>query len=224
VATTDVAAASSGATIEKYTSQYDDSTWAVTNLLAEDGDKEWAGKSAGSQEVLISLPSVTDITDISINNHSREAPHLGQGRGGRGYKGFSPVGKLSMPQIDDLHTISLPAPVAAKHVKVLFRTNHGGGYMEAARVRVYKTDVVGGRSVGQQLAETGRAVVHEIHFTTGSAEILPDSEGVLNQIVRALQQDPKLELIIEGHTDNVGGAPFNLELSQACRGRQAVAR
>jgi len=43
---------------------------------------------------------------------------------------------------------------------------------------------------------------------------LPGSETVLNQIAKVLQENPKLELIIEGHTDNVGGAQFNLELSR----------
>jgi outer membrane protein OmpA-like peptidoglycan-associated protein len=86
--------------------------------------------------------------------------------------------------------------------------------MEAARVRVYKTDAVDGKALAQQLAETGRAVVHEIHFGFNSAEILPGSEVVLNQIAKVLQENPKMELIIEGHTDNVGGAKFNLELSR----------
>jgi len=43
---------------------------------------------------------------------------------------------------------------------------------------------------------------------------LPGSETVLSQIAKVLQENPKLELIIEGHTDNVGGAQFNLELSR----------
>jgi outer membrane protein OmpA-like peptidoglycan-associated protein len=70
------------------------------------------------------------------------------------------------------------------------------------------------KAVGEQIKETGRAVVRDIRFTTNSAEILPGSEAVLNQIVKALQDDSKLELVIEGHTDSVGGAPFNLELSR----------
>jgi outer membrane protein OmpA-like peptidoglycan-associated protein len=43
---------------------------------------------------------------------------------------------------------------------------------------------------------------------------LRGSETVLNQIAKVLHENPKLELIIEGHTDNVGGAQFNLELSR----------
>lgn len=215
-----VAAAAKGAKIEKYTSQYDDSTWVATNLLEEDGDKQWAGKSGASQEVVIALSEVTEISDISINNCSRENPNTWakdvevEVSATFSYKGFTPVGKLSMPQIGDLHTLTLPTPVAAKYVKVLFRSNHGGSYTEAARIRVYKTEGGGGKALAQQLKETGRAVVHEIHFGFNSAEILPESETVLTQIARTLQEDPKLELIIEGHTDNVGGAESNLELSR----------
>ena len=44
-----MATAARGAKVEKYTSQYDDSTWAAANLLAEDGDRQWAGKSAASK-------------------------------------------------------------------------------------------------------------------------------------------------------------------------------
>jgi outer membrane protein OmpA-like peptidoglycan-associated protein len=86
--------------------------------------------------------------------------------------------------------------------------------MEAARIRVYTTDAPGGKTVAQQLAETGRAVVREIRFASNSAVILPESGAILSQIARLLKDDPKLELVIEGHTDNVGGAEFNLDLSR----------
>jgi outer membrane protein OmpA-like peptidoglycan-associated protein len=216
---TSVAAASQGAKIEKFTSQYDDS-WAAQNLLAEDSRPQWAGKSAGAQEVVIALPAVTDITDVAINNYSKESPDTWakdvdvEVSATSSYKDYKPVGKLSMPRIGDLHTITLATPVPARWVKVVFRTNHGGSYMEAARIRVFRTEGGGGKSVAQQLAETGRAVVRDIRFATNSAVILPESAAVLGQIAKVLREDPKLELIIEGHTDSVGGAEANLDLSR----------
>ncbi len=130
------------------------------------------------------------------------------------YKGFQSVGKITLPQIGDLYTISVPNPLPAKYVKVVFRTNYGGAYMEAARIRVYEAETANDKPIAQQLEETGRAVVHEIHFGFNSAEILPESSGMLSQIARMLQEDPKIQLIIEGHTDNIGSADFNLELSR----------
>jgi hypothetical protein len=92
--------------------------------------------------VIIALPELTEITDVSINNYSKEDPTTWakdvevEVSSTFSYKGFSAVGKLSMPQIGDLHTISLQRPIPAKYVKIFFRANHGGSYMEAARVRV----------------------------------------------------------------------------------------
>lgn len=42
---------------------------------------------------------------------------------------------------------------------------------------------------------------------------MPRSETVLGEIARVLQENPKLELIIVGHPDDIGGAQFNLEPS-----------
>src|SRR5204863_4122583 len=43
----------------------------------------------------------------------------------------------------------------------------------------------------------------------------PDSEPALNKIRELLSSDPNLKLIVEGHTDNVGGAAPNQKLSEA---------
>lgn len=60
-----------------------------------------------------------------------------------------------------------------------------------------------------------------ITFATGSAAILKPSFANLDKIVEILQSEPTYRVDIDGHTDNVGGAEFNMELSQkradACR-------
>ena len=64
--------------------------------------------------------------------------------------------------------------------------------------------------------EVGKAVVLEgIMFETGKATILPESEVVLSGVLRALSENPSIEVLIGGHTDNVGSAAINERLSHA---------
>ncbi len=53
-----------------------------------------------------------------------------------------------------------------------------------------------------------------IHFALGSAELQESSRTVLDQVESILLQHPSLMLVIEAHTDDLGGNAFNLELSQ----------
>ena len=56
----------------------------------------------------------------------------------------------------------------------------------------------------------------KIQFATGSAEILPASFGLLDEIAKLFQENPQIEVVaIEGHTDSVGGDSYNQKLSQA---------
>ena len=64
--------------------------------------------------------------------------------------------------------------------------------------------------------EAGRVELREmVFFETGSAAIAGQSGPLLNQIARVLNENPQVEQVrIEGHTDNQGGAEFNMDLSQ----------
>lgn len=57
-------------------------------------------------------------------------------------------------------------------------------------------------------------VLKNIFFESNSHNLLPTSHTELNTLVELLQNNPKLKLLIEGHTDNVGSAEHNLRLSQ----------
>lgn len=58
-------------------------------------------------------------------------------------------------------------------------------------------------------------VIKGIQFDFGKATIRPESNKLLDEAVKVLQQYPELRISISGHTDNVGDAQKNLELSQA---------
>jgi outer membrane protein OmpA-like peptidoglycan-associated protein len=57
-------------------------------------------------------------------------------------------------------------------------------------------------------------VIKGIQFDFGKATIRPESNKLLDEAVKVLQQYPDLRISISGHTDNVGEPAKNLELSQ----------
>lgn len=68
-----------------------------------------------------------------------------------------------------------------------------------------------------QLRQTESGVVvtlGDVLFETGQAELLGNSHSSLVEVVDLLQSEPDKKIRIEGHTDSVGGAAANLELSQ----------
>ena len=61
---------------------------------------------------------------------------------------------------------------------------------------------------------SGRFVTHAILFDTDSDRIKPESAPAIRQIARALETNPSLKLLVEGHTDSTGTAEKNLDLSK----------
>lgn len=53
----------------------------------------------------------------------------------------------------------------------------------------------------------------DIHFDTGKSTVKPESEPLIDQIVKLLKDNADLKISVEGHTDNVGDAKSNLKLS-----------
>src|SRR3546814_15508352 len=66
----------------------------------------------------------------------------------------------------------------------------------------------------QQLDDDGKVSV-QVNFAVDKADILPASKPQIEQIVALLQQDPALQLSVDGHTDNTGDVDHNLALSKA---------
>lgn len=61
---------------------------------------------------------------------------------------------------------------------------------------------------------TGKSLVLYINFETGKSTIKNDSQNIINELYQMLSTNPTLKIIIEGHTDNVGGKAPNQVLSE----------
>jgi len=73
---------------------------------------------------------------------------------------------------------------------------------------------VNAEEMSRAISLDGRVALYGIFFDTNKADIKPESEPALDEIAILLKQEPTLKLHVVGHTDNVGGYGYNLNLSK----------
>jgi len=92
--------------------------------------------------------------------------------------------------------------------------NMNGWSAELPRMIANVRVAAGGKKLYDALAEKGRVATQGVLFDTGSDRIRPESTPTLKEIGTMLKEHPDLNLMIEGHTDNVGAAASNQSLSE----------
>lgn len=80
--------------------------------------------------------------------------------------------------------------------------------------RVVQPDRESEERMAASLAKACHAPIYGIYFEFASADLKPASAPTLQQIASVMKQHPDWILTIEGHTDSIGGAASNLELSK----------
>jgi outer membrane protein OmpA-like peptidoglycan-associated protein len=66
----------------------------------------------------------------------------------------------------------------------------------------------------QKIAKGKKITLRNVYFTFNSWQLQPKSMPELKRLGRFLLEYPSLKVVIEGHTDNVGSAGYNQELSE----------
>jgi RsiW-degrading membrane proteinase PrsW (M82 family) len=92
-----------------------------------------------------------------------------------------------------------------------------GSYNGTAFLEVVKLSFPTGDTaarIARDLVKQGRAVLYGIYFDLASDRLKAESDAVLGDIAKALQQNPAWSLLVEGHTDSLGGDTYNLDLSK----------
>jgi outer membrane protein OmpA-like peptidoglycan-associated protein len=78
---------------------------------------------------------------------------------------------------------------------------------EREKVRIYKDLYLVPIEIGQAVR------LNNIFFETGKAVLMPESFTELDRVVKFLTDNPSIKIEIGGHTDNVGSAALNNDLS-----------
>jgi outer membrane protein OmpA-like peptidoglycan-associated protein len=113
----------------------------------------------------------------------------------------------------DFYVIDDPLNPLVLLMKLKDPALHDGNFrIEVVKIEYKTADPV--NMVEKQLTEEKRAVTYGIYFDFNKDTIKPESEPVLRQIVQAMTDNPGWKLTVNGHTDNIGGDAYNLDLSK----------
>jgi outer membrane protein OmpA-like peptidoglycan-associated protein len=90
-------------------------------------------------------------------------------------------------------------------------------YMKDGKDRLFITNLKvaeGGVDLRRKLISEGKVSTNGILFDSGSANIQPQSMGIIRQISQVMQQEAAMNLNIVGHTDSDGDDASNMDLSK----------
>jgi outer membrane protein OmpA-like peptidoglycan-associated protein len=77
-----------------------------------------------------------------------------------------------------------------------------------------KMVTVSSAKMAEQIASTGSVALYGILFDSDRATLRQESRPTLDEIAKLLKGEPKLKLLVVGHTDNVGSFSYNMDLSR----------
>ena len=102
------------------------------------------------------------------------------------------------------------------------KTGQVGIIVDSIQVKGVTNKMVDGTAsdMSKQLAATGSVNLYGIYFDTNKTDVKPESKPTLDEVGKLLAGDASLKLKVVGHTDNVGTAEYNNDLSM--RRAQAV--
>lgn len=113
------------------------------------------------------------------------------------------IGKSNRLQVVKLEYAQV-TPVGAGKSSAGGGAGAGGGLAESP----------GAKQLEQRLEQQEKVRIYGIYFDFASAEIKPQSKPTLDEIAAVMGAHPDWKLNVGGHTDNIGGDAFNLQLSQ----------
>lgn len=76
--------------------------------------------------------------------------------------------------------------------------------------------------VSKKSLKRGPQILAGIEFASNSDQITPESEQILQEVLKAFLEFPEMHVVIHGYTDNTGSRDYNIRLSQ--RRAEAVQR
>lgn len=115
------------------------------------------------------------------------------------------LGKLARPE-GDVYASILVGESTEPVVKV--------SVVEMKPIQDGRITFVDASAMEKAIGVAGRVALYGIQFDYDKADIKPESKPTLDEIVKFLRANPRISIIVAGHTDNQGAFDYNIDLSR----------
>jgi outer membrane protein OmpA-like peptidoglycan-associated protein len=168
---------------------------AVLNEIKTRGETMFERHSDGERGMLRRVESEPVAFPVLVNNEAVEVPaiHVRDSLGG---------GTHDYYILDD--------PDNA----LMLRASDGGSGNSSQMVRIAFPVESEPAAIEARLKKEGRVDVYGIYFDFAMSTLRPESDRVLDEIATVLNNNPAWKLKVDGHTDNIGGDDYNVDLSR----------
>lgn len=172
-------------------------------------------KRAGRASVVLLMPEVSEVpfrgTLVRVGTATETFPVLLDGKRVT-LQGVRARGLLVGDREDDFEVLLLDD---AEAPWVLEATAHGGkGLTGGHRLLVRISTSSRGPALEMALEKKCITSIHDIYFASGSDALDSTSAPALASIAQAMRDHADWRITIVGHTDSIGTAPANLDLSR----------
>ncbi len=120
--------------------------------------------------------------------------------------------------------LAAKTPLGDKAISLFVADSYDGPkvFLGVVEARSMETGLITAEVMAEELGRSGHVPIYGILFDFDSTAIRPESRPVIEEIATLLRDSPSLKLYVVGHTDNVGGLDYNMDLSK--RRAEAVVR
>ena len=166
---------------------------AVLNEIKTRGETLFERQGAGERGTLTRVESEPVAFPVLVNNEAVEVPaiHVHNTLGGGSH-----------------HYYILDDPDNA----LMLRASNGIDSSQMVRIAFPVESEPA--ALEERLKKDGRVDVYGIYFDFAKSTLRPESERVLDEIATVLKNNPTWTLKVDGHTDNIGGDDYNVDLSR----------
>jgi outer membrane protein OmpA-like peptidoglycan-associated protein len=225
---TNLTSSARGTKIVSFSSNYGGS-WDVNSLIdPSEGPEEnlptWCTEDGAPfpHWVVIELPKREWLTTLIFNNYIPDEEGwpgisakdiLVETSTSSASAGFKTVASFKLEKNKNNQLVRID-PLETRWIKIVITSNYGNPeYTELGKLGVFD-DGSRNKNLAAELKDKGFVDVYGLYFDFASAQLRPESDPVLQQIAEFSKQNPGLKLVIEGHTDNIGGDKANQLLSE----------